>query len=42
MVHRLNKKYFDLVQGLVHDEALYLIARERAKLRKAEDEATLK
>lgn len=42
VVHRLNKRYFDLVQGLVHDKALFLIIRERAKLHKAEDEATLK
>jgi hypothetical protein len=41
VVHRLNKRYFDLIQGLVHDTALYLLIRERAKLHKAEDEATL-
>jgi hypothetical protein len=29
------------VQSLVYDKALYLIIRERAKLHKAEDEATL-
>jgi hypothetical protein len=39
--HHLNKRYFDLVQGLVHDRALHLIRREKAKLHKAEDEANL-
>jgi hypothetical protein len=39
--HHLNKRYLDLVQGLVHDRALHLIRQEKAKLHKAEDEATL-
>jgi hypothetical protein len=41
VVHQLNKRYFDLVQGLVYDRALYLIIQERAKLHKAEDDASL-
>lgn len=42
MIHWLNKRYFDLVQSLVYDKALYLIIREHVKLHKAKDEATLK
>jgi hypothetical protein len=30
------------VQGLVYNKALYLIIKERAKLHKAEDDASLK
>jgi hypothetical protein len=41
VVHRLNKRYFDLIQGLVHDKALNLVIQEKAKLYKAEDAATL-
>jgi hypothetical protein len=41
VLHQLNKRYFDLVQGLVYDRALLLIVRERAKLHKAEDKANI-
>jgi hypothetical protein len=41
VVHYLNRRYFDLIQGLVHDRALRLIIKEKAKLHKAEDEANL-
>jgi hypothetical protein len=41
VVHHLNRRYFDLIQGLVHDKALHLIIKEKAKLHKAETEATL-
>jgi hypothetical protein len=37
--HWLNKPYFHLVQGLVYDQALYLILCECAKLHKAKEQA---
>ena len=39
ITHQLNKRYFDSIQGLVYDRALYLILKERAKLHKAQAEA---
>jgi hypothetical protein len=36
--HYLNRRYFDLVQQLVHDRALQLILYECAKLHKAQEQ----
>jgi hypothetical protein len=41
VIHWLNKRYFDLIQGFVYNRVLYLVIQERAKLYKAEEEATL-
>ena len=41
MMHRLKKRYFDLVQHLVYNKALLLIMHERVKLYKLEEEANL-
>ena len=39
VTHQLNKRYFDSIQGLVYDRALYLILQGRAKLHKVQAEA---
>jgi predicted transcriptional regulator len=36
--HKLNKPYFHIVQSLVHDQALFLIVVECAKLHKAKEQ----
>jgi hypothetical protein len=39
--HHLNRRYFDLIQQLVHDRALYLILFECAKLYKEQEKEGL-
>jgi hypothetical protein len=41
VIHRLNKRYFDLVGHLVYNKALLLIISQCAKLHRKEEEADL-